>query len=95
MLTHVVMFKLAKESGIDPTIAKLRSMADQIPSLRHIEVGKDISRGGNSFDLILLTKFDDAAGLKAYDSHPKHKEIVTHMQSSRRICRDCRLRGLI
>ena len=56
MVTHIVLFKL-KDRGADSIdVARdvLRSMEGQIPVLRHLEVGTDIGRNSNSFDIALI-----------------------------------------
>lgn len=79
MFTHVVMFKLKEGANREETVAKLRSLADQVPSLRHIEVGQDILQTSRSFDIVLITKFDDLAGMEAYQVHPHHVAVVNHL----------------
>ena len=79
MFTHVVMFKLKDRADLDETITRLRSLEGNVPSLRHIEVGQDVLQSSRSFDIVLITKFDDLAGMKAYQVHPHHVEVVEHM----------------
>jgi hypothetical protein len=79
MFSHVVMFKLKDKAACDETVAKLRSLDGKVPSLRHIEVGQDVLQTGRSFDIVLITKFDDLAGMQAYQVHPHHVTVVEHM----------------
>jgi len=79
MFTHVVMFKLKDKADCEETVARLRSLEGQVPSLRQIEVGRDVLQSARSFDIVLITKFDDLAGMKAYQVHPHHVEVVEHM----------------
>jgi len=52
------------------------SMKGQIPALIDIEVGVDIVRSGRSYDLALITRHTDLAGMEAYQVHPVHQELL-------------------
>ena len=80
MFTHVVMFKLKDRADLDETVARLCSLAGNVPSLRHIEVGQDVLQSSRSFDIVLIAKFDDQAGMAAYQTHPYHVGVLEHMK---------------
>jgi len=77
MITHVVLAKLKDRSAqsIESTYALVSSLNGKIPSLRHFEVGIDLTRSERSYDIALIAKFDDLTGLKAYLEHPTHVPI--------------------
>ena len=77
MITHVVLTKLKNQSAanIETTHALLSSLSGKIPSLRHFEVGIDVTRSERSYDFALIAKFEDLTGLKAYLTHPTHVPI--------------------
>jgi hypothetical protein len=79
MLVHIVMFAF-KEENKEANLAQVKSMLEALPnkieSLKHMEVGIDISKSERSFDLVLTSTFEDQAGLSAYAVHPAHLEIV-------------------
>lgn len=77
MITHVVLAKLKDQSApnIESTVALLSSLNERIPSLRRLEVGKDLTRSERSYDIALIAKFDDLAGLDTYLTHPIHVPI--------------------
>jgi hypothetical protein len=82
MLTHVVCFKfpdldLARDAG-----ERLRAMEGRIPSLLGIEVGVDVTRSGRSYDLALITRHADAAGLGAYQVHPVHEAVAQFIRGA-------------
>ena len=79
MFTHVVMFKLKDKADCAETVAQLRSLEGNVPSLRQIEVGQDVLQSGRSYDIVLITRFDDLAGMQAYQVHPHHVKVVEHM----------------
>jgi hypothetical protein len=76
MLTHIVFLKFPDQAIAAEVRRRLLAMDGHIPTLRSIEVGLDITRSGRSWDLALLTRFDDQAGLDAYAVHPVHKEVL-------------------
>ena len=78
MITHVVLAKLKDQStqNIESTRALLNSLNGKIPSLRHFEVGSDITRSERSYDVALVSKFDDLNGLNTYLKHPVHLPIA-------------------
>lgn len=80
MLVHIVLFQFKEENKVE-NLARVKAMLEALPSqidtLKSMEVGIDISRSERSFDLSLLSIFDDQAGLDAYVSHPAHQEVVS------------------
>lgn len=80
MLVHIVMFQF-KEENKEGNVARVKAMLEALPgkieSLKSMEVGIDISRSERSFDMVLVSTFDDQAGLDAYAPHPAHQEVVS------------------
>lgn len=76
MLTHVVCFKFDDLQIAAQVRDRLLAMAGRIPSLRGIEAGVDELRSPRSYDVALITRFDDLAGLEEYVVHPVHQEVV-------------------
>lgn len=68
MINHVVFFKLENKSAENIAKAKniLMSMDGKISELINIEVGIDIVHSAESYDIALVTSFDDIEGLEAY-----------------------------
>ncbi|HQS66229.1 MAG TPA: Dabb family protein [Sulfuricurvum sp.] len=80
MLVHIVMFGFKdenKEANLDRVKTMLETLPSKIESLRSMEVGIDVSRSERSFDMVLVSKFDDQAGLDAYAPHSAHQEVVS------------------
>lgn len=79
MLVHIVMFQF-KEENKEANMARVKEMLDALPqkiaTLRSMEVGIDVSRSERSFDMVLVSTFDDQKGLDAYAPHPAHQEVV-------------------
>ena len=80
MLVHIVMFQF-KEENKEANMARVKAMLEGLPekigSLRSMEVGIDVSRSERSFDMVLVSTFDDQAGLDEYAPHPAHQEVVS------------------
>ncbi len=80
MLAHGVCFKFESLDVADEVKQRLLSMAGRVPSLRHIEAGVDVVRSARSYDVALITKFDDLAGMHAYQVHPVHEEVANFIK---------------
>ena len=80
MLTHIVLFKLKDRAVIDTARERLAALDGHIESLRSLEVGVDVVRRERSFDIALVAKFDDRAGLEAYRTHPLHVEVADYIK---------------
>jgi len=78
MFTHIVLFK-AKE----PTKENLEflektflSMNGNIKELKELEVGIDVVRSDRSYDIAIITRFDDKEDYLTYDVSEFHVEKV-------------------
>ncbi|HEX5623103.1 MAG TPA: Dabb family protein [Sulfuricurvum sp.] len=80
MLVHIVMFQF-KEENKEANMAQVKGLLEALPSkietLRSMEAGIDISNSERSFDLALISTFDDPEGLSFYATHPAHLEVVS------------------
>ncbi len=83
MITHVVLFKLKDNSAevLETAVSTLRSLDGQVPTLKSIEVGTDLVHSERSYDIALITRFDDMAGYKVYADHPNHLPVLDYMRS--------------
>jgi len=78
MITHVVLMKFKPEdqrANLERARALLLDMRGKVASLRHIEVGLNCVPSERAFELALITRFDDLAGLNEYADHPVHVEV--------------------
>lgn len=85
MINHVVLFKL-KEYPNDEKVKiiaelkeKLLALKGKIAELKHIEVGENYELDSKSYDLALLSHFNNVADLDAYRVHPEHKKVVARI----------------
>ena len=81
MLTHVVSIRFDDMADAQEGARRLRAMAGRIPSMTGIEAGVDITRSGRSYELALITRHPDQAGLEAYQTHPVHQEVLTFLRA--------------
>jgi hypothetical protein len=79
MIRHVVLFWLKDKTQIGETIGVLLSMRGKIPGLLKIEAGRDILGSDRSCDICLHTVFESRGALDAYQTHPAHMPVRTHM----------------
>lgn len=90
MLVHIVFWKIqATPDGRSQAdnARDLKQMFDairgSIPGMLTCEVGIDISRTGESSDVVLYSEFESQAALEAYNVHPRHQEIVGFLKQVR------------
>ncbi len=78
MVKHIVMFKLKERTpeNLDRAVASLKTLEGNIETLRSIEIGLDFKHSDRSYDLVITTVFDDAAGLEVYATHPNHLPVI-------------------
>lgn len=80
MLVHIVMFQFKEENKSENLVrvkAMLEALPQKIETLKSMEVGIDISKSERSFDLVLVSTFEDQAGLDFYVPHSAHQEVVS------------------
>lgn len=83
MLQHIVMWKLKDEAlGLDKKALglelkrRLEALVGQVPQIRSFQVGLNVVAADTASDVVLVSSFDDLAGLDGYVKHPKHQEVV-------------------
>ncbi len=100
MIRHIVMWRFAdealgrtKEENMAHVRASLMALLGVVPGLRRMEIGTDISHTDMSFDMVLLTEFDDAAALEGYRVHPEHRKVQEYVKQVRteRVVIDCEI----
>jgi hypothetical protein len=83
MVTNNLLIRLKNRDSA--SIAKARDtllgMRGKIESLRDIRVELNIRPGAANYDLMLITQYDDMAGLEAYLVHPVHLEVSKYIVS--------------
>ena len=83
MVKHIVMFKLTEKTSENMKLAtdSLRSLENNIKTLKSIEIGTDFLESDRSYDIVLTAHFENQEGLKTYSSHENHLPVVKIMRS--------------
>lgn len=89
MITHLVFFNMLPEAGgrdaaanAAELVRRLRALPAQIPEIRALEAGTDLSQTPASFDVGLYTRFDSADALETYRVHPAHQEVIAFVKET-------------
>lgn len=84
MIKHIVCFRLKDNSSENCERAAdiLRSMEDNVPQIRNMEVGVDFLHSPRSYDIILQVVLDDKSALDDYQNDSYHCNVVKkHMHA--------------
>ena len=79
MLRHVVIWKLKDPADAPRFKALLDSCRGLVPGMREFEVGIKTEGLEANADVVLVSSFDDAASLDAYQHHPHHKAVSAQL----------------
>ena len=83
MIRHVVLLKFRPEAEKDAcrkAIADLRRLPDLIDCIRDYHVGEDVLRSPRSWDLSIVSTFDDLQALETYSRHDDHVEVAMRLR---------------
>ncbi|CBW75181.1 Stress responsive alpha-beta barrel domain protein [Mycetohabitans rhizoxinica HKI 454] len=90
MLKHIVMWKLKEQAeGADRATNAVRLKAllegcrNIVPGIRRFEVGVATPGLEATYDVVLVSEFDNKAALEAYAVHPEHEKIKAFVASVR------------
>ena len=84
MITHVVLFKFkpeATESEIQQLVEGLGGLPQLIEDIREFRFGTGVVRSERSYDLGLVSSFDDLDALQRYNVHPEHQKVVAQVKA--------------
>jgi len=83
MINHVVLFKLKrydteseKQDVIGAIEDALLSLKDKITELKYIEVGVNYELAAKSYDVCLISHFENIEQLDSYRFHPEHLKVA-------------------
>jgi len=86
MLKHIVMIRFNAGADVEQLSGefteKLNGLLNTVPSLKSMEVGKNISAKPSAYHLVLTAVFDNQAGLDTYRVHPNHVKILDRMKTT-------------
>ncbi|WP_244833946.1 Dabb family protein [Clostridium sp. BJN0001] len=78
MFTHIVLFKAKNPTKENLEFLKntFLKMDGKVSVLRKLEVGVDLIRSDRSYDVGIITRFDNKEDYLTYDVHPFHVNEV-------------------
>ena len=79
MFRHVVLLKWKDDATPEQRQAAadgIRGLPDVVPGIRRFAVGLDVGMDPNTYDLVIVADFDDAAGYAAYRDNPDHRALI-------------------
>lgn len=79
MITHVVLFKFkpeTTETEIQKLAEGLGGLPQSIEEIREFRFGTDVIHSERSYDLALVSSFDNLEALQRYQVHPEHQKVV-------------------
>ena len=82
MIKHIVMMRVkesfdgkSKNEIIYELKSKLETLPPIIPQIKHYEVGIDLNLINVSFDLVLISEFENVNDLEKYKFNPEHQQV--------------------
>ena len=86
MLKHIVMWRFqgqaegkSKQEHMAWIKEHLLALQPVIPELLSMEIGQDIGVGRDTYDMALVTTFENAETLAFYQNHPAHKAVSAYV----------------
>ena len=76
MLHHVVLFQVPDPLHREELVRQLQALPGLIPEIDAYEVGVDVSRGDDSYDVGLYSTFADTDALEVYRAHHAHQAVL-------------------
>ncbi|HEY9856614.1 MAG TPA: Dabb family protein [Stenomitos sp.] len=79
MIRHIVGFRFKPDTTPEQVadfLAAFRCLGEQIPELRSLWVGPNLTDRDRSFPYVLNGSFDDMAAVGRYLVHPAHVEAL-------------------
>jgi hypothetical protein len=83
MLRHYVFIRYAagtSEDHVAEFCRRMHALRNPIPSIRSLEIGRDILREARSWDLVLIMRFESVEDLRTYQQHPLHVSLMQFNQ---------------
>jgi hypothetical protein len=84
MITHVVLFKFkteTTEAEIQQLVEGLGGLPQAIEEIREFRFGTDVIHTERSYDLGLVSSFEDLDALQRYQVHPEHQKVVAQVKA--------------
>jgi hypothetical protein len=88
MINHVVLFKLKdypeseKVKIISELKKMIKSLKQKIKEVKYLEVGVNHELQAKSFDIALISHFENPEHLNRYRIHPEHLKVVERINET-------------
>ena len=79
MIRHVVIWKLYDAADAPRFKSLLDTCKGLVPGMRQFDVGIRHEGMDANADVVLVSQFEDAAALDAYQNHPIHKAVSAQL----------------
>lgn len=91
MIRHIVLFKIKDEfkDEIPQLVENFYGMKGKIEGMLELEAGQDVLHSDRSYDLGLVTVFDNMESFEAYQTHPVHMPVRKRMHEVRSASVSC------
>ena len=91
MIRHIVLFKIKDEykEEIPQLVENFKAMKGRIEGMLDLEAGQDVLHSDRSYDLALVTVFQDMEAFNAYQTHPVHMPVRKRMHEVRSASVSC------
>ena len=76
MINHVVVMTFRDPADAEEAERRLLGLRGRVEQIRAIHVHRDTVGAEGSAHLLLHTRHDDVAGLRAYQGHPEHLAVA-------------------
>ena len=80
MIRHIVIFTLKRPEDAPKVKALLDSCKGLVPGMHEFDVGIKTEGLEANADVVLISTFEDAAALAAYQPHPHHQGVVAQIR---------------
>lgn len=80
MIRHIVVFTLKNPADAPKVKALLDSCKGLVPGMHEFDVGIKTEGLEANADVVLISTFEDAAALAAYQPHPHHQGVVAQIR---------------
>jgi hypothetical protein len=80
VIRHLVLFKLVDPADAPETVERLHALRGRCAGLRTMDAGADVLGTEASYDVGLVSTYDDLAGLQAYVADPVHQEFLAWLK---------------
>jgi len=84
VIRHVVLWELHDPADAPSFSEALRSCARIVPGTLGFDVATRSDRLAATADVCLVATFADAEALRAYETHPQHRQISERLRPLRR-----------